>query len=233
MTHVVISRAALLSALCVATLAGCKATPPTQRTPVDLLLRASAARVAPATAIAPSLTIDYVRLSVSEASLGRVQQFGCIDCQGESALPSLPASILLVPLGSVPVLVVTEQASPGSYTDVELSLAPPGTDAVRRTTDWTTGASLEISGSYNGKAFRLPMAITGRFVEHLASPVVVTSASADGTKVGVTISLPVASWFTASGSVLDPGTVAGRAAIEANARASFIPMQESTGGREQ
>lgn len=233
MTHVMMSRPAMLSALCVATLVGCKATPPTQRMPVDLLLGASAAPVGQVTALTPSLTIDYVRLSVSEASLGRGQQFGCIDCQGESATPSLPASILMVPLGSAPVLVVTEQASPGSYTEAEIALAPPGADVVSRAADWTSGASLEISGSYNGKAFRLPMAITGRFVEHLANPVVVTGTSADGPTVGVTVSLPVATWFTASGSVLDPSTAAGRAAIEANARASFLPMQESTGGQEK
>ncbi|MEP7384141.1 MAG: hypothetical protein ABI910_20865 [Gemmatimonadota bacterium] len=232
MTSIMTCRPVLLSALCCAILAGCKGTSPAQRTPVDLLVGANAAAVGATSVASGHLTIDFVRLAVSEASLGRGLQFGCIDCQGESATAAVPASILMVPLGGAPVLVATEQASPGTYTDAEIAVAPPGADVLRSVSDWTSGATIEVSGRFNGRAFHLPLAISGRFVEHLSSPVVVTGSSVAGEPVGVTVSLPVTSWFMLNGTALDPTNAAERAAIESNARRSFLPLTETAGEKE-
>jgi len=80
-------------------------------------------------------------------------------------------------------------------------------------------------------AFTLPIAVAGSFRETLTPPVDVPAGRASG-PIQVTITLPVASWFTSNGTALDPANPTQRAQIEANARASIQPLEAASRGQE-
>lgn len=194
--------------------------------PVNIRVAASTSVAGPAQAAGP-LEISSVKLVLGRASLGSGDQFGCADCQGGGEEAPAPPTLFDLPLNGGSVLVAVDEVGPGRYAEAELSLERPTAAAVASVADWTPGATIEISGRYNGVAFRLPLSITGSFRERLQPPVEIAASSATP-PIAVTITLPVASWFVANGAALDPGSAAGRAQIETNARASVQPPESES-----
>ncbi len=182
------------------------------------------------TASTGALQVTSLRVVVGAASLGSGDQFGCVNCQdnggSEGAKEGVdPQQLLNVPLNGGSVLVATEPATAGRYSQAEISIESPEGATLAGTFGWPAGTSMEISGQLNGKPFTLPLAVTGSFRQTLTPPVDVTAGAA--TAIPVTITLPVASWFSANGVTLDPSIPAQRGQIEANARAS-LDMTEAT-----
>ncbi|MDP1890031.1 MAG: hypothetical protein Q8K55_03995 [Gemmatimonadaceae bacterium] len=231
MTHTMHHSTRALSLATIALLAGACDSPsaPRPSSPVAFRLAANTAVAATVTAAGP-LEITSFRLVVGAVSLGSGQQFGCVDCQNDDGEGESPQQLIDVPLGGGTVLVTTEPVSAGRYGEAEISVEQPGA-SLAGTAAWTPGASMEIVGRVNGTVFRLPLTITGSFLQALVPPIDV-SANAAPTAVPVTITLPVASWFTANGTALDPSVPAQRAQIEANARASFQATETEGKGRE-
>lgn len=181
---------------------------------------------------ATSLELSSFRLVVGAAALGQGDQYGCVDCQdADGAEAASPQQVLDVPLGGGTVLVSTEAVTAGSYSSAEISVESPG-PGLATGASWPAGATIVIGGRVNGTAFQLPLHIEGGFRQPLAPPVQVSAAGSPAA-IPVTITLPVAAWFTANGSTLDPSIPAQRAQIEANARAAFAaPEAKDGGGRE-
>lgn len=205
-------------------------TGPRASAPVQFSL---AARTASAPATAGAVTITGLRLAVGELSLGNGGQYGCQDCQDNSAdgpkgteTANAP-QIVTVPLNGAPVQLATEAVQAGRYAQAQIELTPRATTA-----GWTPGTTVEITGTYAGTPFTLALPVAGSFNQTLTPPVDVTAASS-GAPVAVTITLPVSAWFTgANGVALDPANPAARAQIEANVRATLQAGEagETAGG---
>ena len=219
----------LIPALAAAALVitGCDSTGPTPRHRVEL--RLAAATVASASVAAGQLQLSSFKIVVGEASLGSRDQFGCIDCQGNTSEQERAPRIVNVPLQGGTVNIETGEVAAGSYPEAEISVVAPTAATLSGVSGWPAGATIEIAGSFAGNAFRLTLAIEGTFREQLVPPVQVGSGTSS-VAVPVTITLPVSAWFTANGSALNPNDAAQRALIEANARGSFGPRETETGG---
>lgn len=200
----------------------CSSATDASRHPVALSLRAvapsSATQSASAAAAAPQIT--SLKLLVKQASLGSGDQFGCQDCQGNDGGidggndDGSVGAVVSVPLDGSAVSLATEQVTPGTYPQVEVEVGGPGATA-----GWPSGQTVEIQGTNNGTPFTIGVAVNGSFQQALSPPVVI--AGATPASIPVTITLPVASWFTAGGAQLDPAVPAQRAQIEANIKAAF------------
>lgn len=192
--------------------------------PLGLTLRTALAATVgrPASAVATGFAWS------ADGAPGSGEEFGCKDCQNNDAGGEREATPTVVELtmDGAPVSVVVEQVNEGRYSEAEISVMPPSA----ANSGWTPGTTIEITGTANGRAFVLPLSITGSFRETLTPPVSVT-ASGTPTALPVTITLPVAAWFQSNGVALDPADAAQRAQIEANARAAFQPLESSEGSR--
>jgi hypothetical protein len=187
---------------------------------VPVRVSVAAAAVPPG---ATEVSIRTVRLSIAQAALGAGDEFGCKDCNGndDGEEAQVPQMLDVVP-GAGPMLVATEQARPGRYTQAELELVPPPAAAPA---GWVRGATIEIAGSFRGVPFTLPLMVDGAFRVALSVPVDV-SANGTGGMASALISLPVAAWFVGpNGEALDPAIAASRAQIEANIRQSLLPAE--------
>ncbi len=204
--------------------AGCSATEPHASSPVALRLGSSVSPSATSTASSP-LQISAVRLVVTNASLGNGEEFGCVDCEGDVEDAPATPKVITVPLDGGTVLLATEQAQPGIYSDAEITVEQPGAALLAGTSGWPSGATILVEGTYNGAAFKLPLSIVGTFHQTLNPPLTVSVTGAPAT-VAIVISLPIRSWFDANGSPLDPNDPAQQATIAANARRSFQPLEE-------
>jgi hypothetical protein len=215
----------------IAAAAACSSAPTAPKNTQPVAIHVAAAAASPATAASP-LALQGLRLAVNLAALGSGDQFGCIDCQGgpqdTGSEVTSSSTIVTVPPGGGSVQVATEQVGPGRYQDVELELAAPSAQLLAANPDWTPGVTIEIKGTFSGKPFTLTLAVDGTFREHLAAPVDVPASGSPG-PITVTITLPVADWFTANGASLDPNDAAQRAQIEANARRFFQPVETTAG----
>lgn len=205
------------------TLAACDSTgtAPQSLAPVAVRLAASSAPASGTSAAA--VQISSFQVVVGAASLGSGDQFGCQDCQGDQQEVASTPKIINVPLGGGAVEISTEQVQPGQYAQAEISVEAPTAATLAGVSGWPGGATMQITGTFGGRPFTLPLSITGSFVEQLQPPVVVAASTPNA--VPVTITLPVASWFVANGAALDPTVPAQRALIEANARSSFGPPE--------
>ena len=210
-------------------LAGCGTTEPGASRPVDIRLSANSS-TAPTIGGTGALQITSLRLVVTTAALGGGDQFGCADCQGNAEDTPATPKLITVPLNGGTILIATEQAGPGTYSQAEISLERPTSGTIAGTSDWPANATILVEGTYNGRAFMLPLSIEGSFRETLTPPVQVTTTSVSSS-IAVTMTLPVSSWFTMNGAPLDPTDLAERATIETNARRSFQPLEAV--GREQ
>jgi hypothetical protein len=212
-------------------LGACNSTGPRATQPVAVNVAAHAASQGSVTA--GPLEITGLRLVVGQTALGSGDQFGCVDCQDsgpESETADAP-QLLVVPVDGTPVSVRTEQVGAGQYAQVEIDVVSPDAAIRAANPGWPAGATIEVTGRYNGVDFTLPISVEGSFRETLAPPVDVPAGASSGS-IQVTITLPVASWFTSNGAALDPANTAQRAQIEANARASFQALETETAGRE-
>jgi hypothetical protein len=209
----------------------CNSTGPRPTQPVNIKVTAHSASLGGgASAAAGPVEITGLRLVVGQTSLGSGDQFGCVDCQdsGPENGGGADAPLLLnVPVDGTPVSVRTEKVGAGQYSAVEIEVVSPDAALRAGTPSWPAGATIEVTGRYNGVAFTLPIAIEGAFRETLAPPVDVPAGGLAG-PINVTITLPVAAWFTSNGTALDPADPAQRAQIEANARASFQALESES-----
>jgi hypothetical protein len=200
------------------------ATDAGMRRPVNLSLAAVTRSASASPAATAALQITSLKLLVNQASLGSGDQFGCQDCSGDGANEvATVGGVVSVPLDGTAVNLATEQVQPGSYAQVEVQLG--GSIAA----GWPSGQTVEIQGTNNGAAFTIGVPVNGSFRENLVPPVVVTTSSP--ASVPVTITLPVASWFSAGTTALDPAVPAQRAQIEANIQAAFSGAEIGTAER--
>lgn len=207
--------------------AGCSESTTPVGAPVELRAAAaaqpsaasvSAARVALGSA---DLEVTSLRLMVGEVGLGYGDEFGCIDCEGDFEDENAAPRVVDVPLNGGTVLLETEMASPGTYSEMEISLersaSPPA--------DWPSQATIQVGGTYAGKTFTIDVSVEGSSRQSLETPVVVTDLTS--TSLNATVQFPVIAWFTDStGGQLDPTDPTERAAIEANIRAYFAASED-------
>lgn len=213
-----------IGALMPLALVGCdQASGPRVTRPVTVRVAASATpQASPAGAAAADIT--SFRLSIGQAALGGGDQFGCVDCQDTGPETPVAPAVIAVPLNGQPVEIATEQVGPGTYALVEIAVVRPAAAP----TGWPADATMELAGTFNGKAFTVTFPVAGGFRETVSPAVVVSSTAASPSKVSVTIKLPVGKWFTAANDTgLDPTDPAQRAQIEANVRASFAGPEEN------
>jgi hypothetical protein len=181
-----------------------------------------------------ALQITSFKIVAGGASLGNGDQFGCVDCQGGAggtdasggSTTSTASKLVTVPLNGGATDFATEDVSVGTYSSAEISVVSPSSSTTGLDASWPSGATMQISGTYNGTTFTLPLTITGSFREALSPPVTVAGTAPAAIPVRVT--LPVASWFVSNGATLDPTVAANRAQIEANARAPFQATEGTT-----
>jgi hypothetical protein len=174
---------------------------------------------------AGTVEITGVRLVIGQAALGNGDQFGCVDCEGDQQDENPAPAVVTVPVDGSPVSVAAERVAAGHYSAVEIELLTPPSALLAATPGWTTGATIEVRGRYNGTDFTLPLEIPGEFREAL-SPAIDVPAGGLAGPINVTITLPVASWFSSNGTPLDPNDAAARAQIAANARVSVAAEGE-------
>lgn len=204
-------------------LAACGVTEPRRTSPVTLHLRSNAVTSTAATAPTP-LQLSAVRLIVTSAALGSGNEFGCTDCQGNVEEVVSTPKLVSIPINGGSVLLATEQAAPGLYSQSEIAVEQAGATSLAGTSNWPSGATIMIEGTYNGAAFALPLNIVGSFRESLTPPLEVPATGAPAA-TAITITLPVASWFQSTGRSLNPADATDRATIEANARRGFAPLE--------
>lgn len=185
-------------------------------------LRAAAPRTASSSfsVLSAGTVVTSLRIMVGSAGLGYGDQFGCIDCQGNEQHASTTPKWIDVPIGNGSVLLESEMAAPGSYSEMEVELRrAPSADA-----------TIEIGGEYDGTPFKLRFDVQGNSRHALAQPLVVTQQSA--TAVSANLQFPIQAWFTGTGgTALNPLDNSGRSAIEANLRAYFVNEAESPEAR--
>jgi hypothetical protein len=212
-------------------LGACNSTSPraTQAVMVNVKANASPQAASPA---AGAVEITGLRLVIGQAALGNGDQFGCVDCEGDQQDVSPAPAVVTVPVDGSPVSVAAESVPPGHYASVEIELESPSAALLAATPGWTAGATVEVRGRYNGVDFTLPLALPGQFQETLSPAIDVPAGGLPG-PINVTITLPVASWFSSNGTALDPGDPAAQAQILANARASITAAEAEKEGAER
>lgn len=209
-------RLAVATALLV--LGACNSTSPGATQAVMVLLKANATAQSSGRSAGP-VEITGVRLVIGQGALGNGEEFGCVGCQGDEQDGNPEPVVVTVPVDGSPVSVAAERVAPGHYSAVEIELVPPSVALLAATPGWTADATIEVRGRHNGTEFTLPLTIPGQFRETLSPAIDVPAGGLPG-PINVAITLPVASWFSSNGTALDPGDVAARAQITANARAS-------------
>lgn len=208
------------------TLAACSspATAPTQRQPVSL--RVSSLAASPSMNTVAGLQLSTVRLSIGQTSLGNGDQFGCQNCQNggaETAESSASPSLVTIPATGGSVVLATEYVTAGTYSSAEIDLVKPTTGVLGQAAENT----IEVNGSYQGKGFSVAVPVLGTFVQTLSPPVTVSGTQS--TPLSATLTLPVASWFSANGVALNPSDPTQLAQIQANIRSYFSAPE--AGGR--
>lgn len=219
-SHAWITAAAIAAATAISSCS--EPSGPRAGAPVQLRAGAVMASSPSASLLSANLTVTSLRVMVGGAGLGHGDQFGCIDCQGSEENAGATPRWVDIPVSKGTVLLETEMAAPGSYSEMEVEL--------RRATG--SSATIELAGEYNGTSFNLAFDVAGNSRHTLSQPIVVTQQSAN--TVSATLEFPVQAWFTgAGGAELNPLDPAGRSAIEANLRAYFVNETEKPeGGRE-
>lgn len=210
--------------LAASVIAGCGSgvTAPKQAQPVTFRLAAAVPAVASGGSSLP-LELTKIGIVVRQASLGSGTEFGCHDCQDNVSEAEPQPSLIDVPVGGGTVAVATEQVQPGRYGEVEIEVVLPISASVIGIPGWTAGTTMKVDGRYNGQPFTLTLAIEGNFRQTL-SPALNVSAIMPAA-IDVTMTLPITSWFTANGVLLDPNDPVQRAQIVASASRSFDPPE--------
>jgi len=196
-------------------LAACSTPASAPPTAAPVQLAVSANGLSPAASTASGLSITTVRLVLGRASLGAGNQFGCIDCHGNSIDTPVSPTVVTLAAGAGPATVATGAAQPGTYTAAELEVVQPSSPL----SPSTPNATVEVTGTRNGTPFTVDVPAEGSFRETLSPPVTLTSGGSQ--PVTVAITLPVAQWFSNGTGVLDPSVTADRAQIVANVQHFF------------
>jgi hypothetical protein len=136
--------------------------------------------------------------------------------------------VLDIPVDAAVHTAVNVPLSAGTYTKLEARLAPA--KALDATNPSLKGASILVTGTFNGKAFTFTSAMRNKIEMEFNPPLVV-----DATTQNATINIDVSTWFkSASGGVIDPSTAntggANAARVAANIGASFKAFEDDDRG---
>jgi hypothetical protein len=145
-------------------------------------------------------------------------------CEDVSRLPL----VLDIPVDAAVHTAVNVPLSAGTYTKLEARLAPAA--ALDTANPALKGASILVTGTFNGKAFTFTSAMRNKIEMEFNPPLVV-----DATTQNATINIDVSSWFkSASGGVVDPSTAnnggVNAARVASNIRASFRAFEDDDRG---
>lgn len=193
-------------------------------TRVPVALRATAVSAAHSSAsVSQGLGLVSLRLLVSQASLGHGDTFGCQNCTNNDSgnEAAVLNSWVTIPVNGGPVDLASEMVQPGSYDQVEIEVGGAEGSAASG-----TARTVEVSGTFNGVPFTVGAHVVGTFRETLTPPAIVAAANPPSS-LRFTLALPVESWFSVNGVVLDPTDAAQRAIIEGNISRSFSPPESS------
>jgi hypothetical protein len=183
---------------------------------------------------ANTLVLDQVDLVLRKIELKKSEAMtGCGESQGNDACEELELGpvLLSLPLGTAGAeRVFSVTVAPGTYGAVEFEIHPPsGSDdaAFVQANPAFAGVSVHATGTYNGTPFDFVSDLEAEQEIHLASPLVVTDASA----TDLTLLVNLDTWFRdASGAILDPATAARGQANESqvkdNIRASLDSFED-------
>lgn len=132
--------------------------------------------------------------------------------------------VLDIPVDAAVHTAVNVPLSAGTYSRLEARLAPAA--ALDSSNPDLKGASIRVTGTFNGKAFVFTSPLRSRIEMEFNPPLVV-----DATTKNATVNIDVSSWFkSAGGGVIDPSTAntggANVATVAANIRASFRAFED-------
>jgi len=150
------------------------------------------------------------------------------ECEDFKAEPM----ILALPLNGSVSRQVTANVAAGSYKKVSFKVHKLGGDALDKALQSSRpdmqGVSVLVKGTLNGAAFTYISNLEAEQEIELNPPMQV---SADGSQVGVTLSVDAAGWFVGSGAVLDPRQAGVGGALEETVRrnieASFEGFEDN------
>jgi len=144
---------------------------------------------------------------------------GCEDVSRDPMVIDIPVDATVHTQIKVPLAA-------GTYTKLEARLAPATAAALLAAHPELAGASIRVTGTFNGTAFTFTTALRTKIEMEFNPPLVV-----DATTQNATVNIDVSKWFmTSSGAIIDPSTAnAGgpnAATVAANIRASFHAFED-------
>lgn len=142
---------------------------------------------------------------------------GCEQVSGKPVVLDIPVDAAVHTAINVPL-------SAGTYTKLEARVAPAA--EVTTTNPELAGASIRVTGTFNGTAFTFTTALRRKIEMEFHPPLVV-----DATTKNATVNIDVSSWFkSASGAVIDPATANAGGVnadlVRSNIRASFRAFED-------
>lgn len=145
-------------------------------------------------------------------------------CEHVSASPI----VVDVPVDAAVHTAINVPLNAGTYTKLEARLAPSA--RVTAANPELAGASVRITGTFNGKAFTFTSDLHRKIEMKLNPPLVI-----DATTKNATINIDVSSWFKSrDGALIDPATAnrggANEARVVSNIRTSFRAFEDDDRG---
>lgn len=146
------------------------------------------------------------------------------ECEDVSRIPT----VLDIPVDAAVHTALNVPLSAGTFTKLEARIAPAA--ALDTANPDLKGASIRVTGTFNGKAFTFTTAMRNKIEMEFNPPLVV-----DATTKNATINIDVSTWFkSANGGVVDPSTAnAGgpnASLVASNIRASFKAFEDDDRG---
>lgn len=146
---------------------------------------------------------------------------GCEDVSRDPVAIDIPVDAAVHTVINVPL-------TPGTFTKLEARLAPAGTQATALLAAHPelAGASIRVTGTFNGTAFTFTSALRTKIEMEFNPPLVI-----DATTKNATVNIDVTKWFvTSTGTIIDPSTAnsggVNAALVAQNIRASFHAFED-------
>lgn len=252
------STAAFLPFAALVSIAACGASGDltgTARQPVSLSFTTRAAATASASVASPGLRADLVlgtngelvltkiQLVLNRIELTRTDAVSCVsddstsddsardnaeaEHQGCEEVSRVPV-VLDIPVDAAVHTALNVPLSAGTYTKLEARVSPSA--LVGASNPELAGASIRVTGTFNGTAFTFTTALRRRIEMEFSPPLVV-----DATTQNATVNIDVSSWFkSAGGALIDPATAnaggVNAALVQSNIRASFHAFEDDDRG---
>jgi len=230
----------------------------TARQPVSLSFTTRAAATASASVSSPVSRADLVVVGNSELVISRVQlvlnrieltRTDAVSCVSDDSSAADDASdaaesagegcedvsrvpvVLDLPVDAAVHTALDVPLTAGSYTRLEARLEPDA--AAGATHPELAGASVRVTGTFNGSAFTFTTALRRKIEMEFNPPLVIDDATRNAT-----VNIDVSSWFkSAGGEIIDPASAnAGgdnEATVAANIRASFHAFEDDDKGGDE